>query len=201
MKFEGKTKLEADLLVTKKLNELKENKVDYTNIDGAERDLAVAYNQTKIASEISEFNATNATIGGNFEDAETVLLSGKVAASGGTGQMGPMTQREEYRNFKNEINEVMEEMKSYTEKNEKLKEEIEMMRRTGLSKDEVIQKYKKTQKRTQSFKTKVEKRKLRTDLTNEELDEYDKLITRIEARELKEINQPDYEKLVLDTYK
>lgn len=201
MKFEGKTKLEADLLVTKKLNELKENKVDYTNIDGAERDLAVAYNQTKIASEISEFNATNATIGGNFEDAETVLLSGKVAASGGAGQMGPMTQKEEYRNFKNEINEVMEEMRSYTEKNEKLKEEIEMMKRTGLSKDEVMQKYKKTQKRTQLFKTKVEKRKLRTDLTNEERDEYDKLITRIEARELKEINQPDYEKLVLDTYK
>ena len=201
MKFEGKTKLEADLLVTKKLNEFKENKVDYTNIDGAERDLAVAYNQTKIASEISEFNTINAPIGGSFEDAETILLSGKVAASGGTGQVGPMTQREEYRVFKNEINDVLSEIKSYTEEDKKLKQEIEMMKRAGFSKDEVMKKYKKTQKRTGDFKTKVEKRKLRTDITNEERDEFDRLITRIETRELKEIKESDYEQLVSDIYK
>ena len=100
MKFENKTKFEADLLVTKKLNELKENKIDYTNIEGPEKELALAYNQTKVASEISEFNTINAPINGDFRDVESLLLSGGTKTSGDTQKI---SQREEYRAFKNEI--------------------------------------------------------------------------------------------------
>ena len=197
MKFEGKTKFEADLLVTKKLNELKENKIDYTNIEGPEKDLAIAYNQTKVASEISEFNTKNAAISGDFRDVESILLSGGTKASGNSQEIN---KREEYREFKNEINEVMSEMKEYMEKNEKLKEDIEMMKRAGLDKEEVMQKYEKVQKKVEIFKTKVEKRTLKTDITDKEREEYEKLITRIEKNELSSIKEDEYKRLVLDTF-
>ena len=197
MKFEGKTKFEADLLVTKKLNELKENKIDYTNIEGPEKDLAIAYNQTKVASEISEFNTKNAAISGDFRDVESILLSGGTKASGNSQEIN---KREEYREFKNEINEVISEMKTYMEKNEKLKEDIEMMKRAGLDKEEVMQKYEKVQKKVEVFKTKVEKRTLKTDITDKEREEYEKLITRIEKNELSSIKEDEYKTLVLDTF-
>ena len=197
MKFENKTKFEADLLVTKKLNELKENKIDYTNIEGPEKDLAIAYNQTKVASEISEFNAKNAPINGDFRDVESILLSGGTKSSGNTEEMN---KREEYREFKNEINEIMSEMKTYMEKTEKLKEDIEKMKRAGLDKEEVMQKYEKVQKKVEIFKTKVERRKSKTDLPQNEQDEYERLITRIETNQLSSIKENEYKTLVLDTF-
>ena len=197
MKFENKTKFEADLLVTKKLNELKENKIDYTNIEGPEKDLAIAYNQTKVASEISEFNTKNAAISGDFRDVESILLSGGTKASGNSQEIN---KREEYREFKNEINEVMSEMKTYMEKTEKLKEDIEKMKRAGLDKEEVMQKYEKVQKKVEVFKTKVEKRTLKTDITDKEREEYEKLITRIETNQLSSIKENEYKRLVLDTF-
>lgn len=197
MKFENKTKFEADLLVTKKLNELKENKIDYTNIEGPEKELALAYNQTKVASEISEFNTINAPINGDFRDVESLLLSGGTKASGDTQKI---SQREEYRAFKNEINEVMSEMKEYMEENKKLKENIEKMMRAGLDEEEVMQKYEKIQKKVKVFKTKVEKRALKQDITDKEREEYERLITRIETNELGSVKEEEYKKLVLDTF-
>ena len=98
------------------------------------------------------------------------------------------------------VEAMSEVVKEYMEKNEKLKEDIEMMKRAGLDKEEVMQKYEKVQKKVEVFKTKVEKRTLKTDITDKEREEYEKLITRIEKNELSSIKEDEYKRLVLDTF-
>ena len=74
------------------------------------------------------------------------------------------------------------------------------MKRAGLDKEEVMQKYEKVQKKVEIFKTKVERRKSKTDLPQNEQDEYERLITRIETNQLSSIKENEYKTLVLDTF-
>ena len=50
------------------------------------------------------------------------------------------------------------------------------------------------------FKTKVEKKALKQDITDKEREEYERLITRIETNELGSVKEEEYKKLVLDTF-
>ena len=88
----------------------------------------------------------------------------------------------------------------YLEYTEKEKENIEKMMRAGLDKEEVMQKYEKIQKKVKVFKTKVEKKALKQDITDKEREEYERLITRIETNELGSVKEEEYKKLVLDTF-
>ena len=183
MNFEGKTKMEAEIITMQKLNDINNNKIDYTNLDGAERKLVEAQQEKNIADQIEEFSVTNMPINGDFRDVETMMLNDATMRTGKPGQQV--------------ISKTREEMKSSKD----IKDEIEMLRRQGKTEQEVIQIYEKKMKKINDFKVKVENKKLNKYIDPKEYAELDKLSQRIENDQLNTINKADYEKLALDVYR
>ena len=201
MNFEGKTKMEAEIITMQKLNDINNNKIDYTNLDGAERKLVEAQQEKNIADQIEEFSVTNMPINGDFRDVEAMMLNDATMRTGKPGQQVISKTREEMRAFKQETDEVIKEIKEYMKSSKDIKDEIEMLRRQGKTEQEVIQIYEKKMKKINDFKVKVENKKLNKYIDPKEYAELDKLSQRIENDQLNTINKADYEKLALDVYR
>lgn len=201
MNFESKTKMEAEIMTMQKLNDINNNKIDYTNLDGAERKLVEAQQEKNIADQIEEFSVTNMPINGDFRDVETMMLNDATMRTGKPGQQVISKTREEMRAFKQETDEVIKEIKEYMKSSKDIKDEIEMLRRQGKTEQEVIQIYEKKMKKINDFKVKVENKKLNKYIDPKEYAELDKLSQRIENDQLNTINKADYEKLALDVYR